>query len=209
MDMQDTWEEPAEIRTIEYSRHRTVLDMLTANEIKTSRKILEIGCNVGFSTYVFWREGLLKNKIYLGIDSDDKAIRKAISKAQEFSWQEIHFKTLSLEDAKKVYLGEMDIVIAEEILEHTCIKSSLTEIWTILKPGGVLVFSVPYKEKKSIGKKWGHLVFDLNEEKIGQLLNRTNFLSKKFYVKTLVWPRPDLPEKVMFVKTRKINRKKA
>lgn len=206
MPMEDTWTQPKEIQEIERKRHSNVLRMLEVEDLTKIANILEIGCHVGFSTYVFLEEGLLKDKEYLGIDIDESSLRKANEKKAEFGWINVRFMKLSLFDMNRVFSEEFDLVVVEEVLEHLdSINEPLKRIWQALRPHGLLILSVPYRETMEQGKRWGHKTYSIDEKEVRETLRKTGFSSERLTILDLAWPPPDAPEKVLFVRARKVN----
>lgn len=203
MLMENTWNEPKEIQEIEYSRHLTISRMIDAQKLRKISKILEVGCHVGFSTYVFVEEGVLRNREYIGIDIDEEALVQAEKKKAELGWNNIQFRKLSLFEINRFFYEEFDLVIAEEVLEHMDIHNALKCIWLVLKPCGSLVFSVPYKETKECSERWCHKICDLNETKIQEILIKTGFSLERFVIKDIVWPTPEPSEKILFANAKK------
>lgn len=199
--------ESKEIREIEYNRHSTIAKMLDTQDLAKVSRILEVGCHVGFSTHVFAKEAILENKEYVGIDIDADALREAEMKKSEFGWDNVQFRKLSLFDLDNLFFEEFDLVITEEVLEHTDIIKSLKCIWPVLKPHGLLIFSVPYKETKECGKRWGHKVYGLDERKIKKILEETGFSLDRFTILDVIWPPPEPSEKVLFVKANKVRKR--
>lgn len=203
--MENTWDQPKDIQEIEYKRHSNVLRVLEAEDLARISKILEIGCHVGFSTYVFSEEGLIKGKEYLGIDIDEVSVQKAEKKKAEFGWSNVRFMKLSLFDMNRVFAEEFDLVIIEEVLEHLdTLDKALKCIWQVLGLHGLLVLTVPYRETKEQGKRWAHKTYFIDKRKMRETLKKTGFSTERFTILDLTWPPPDASEKVLFARARKV-----
>jgi len=206
MPMEDTWTQPKEIQEIEHKRHSNVLRMLEVEDLTKIANILEIGCHVGFSTYVFLEEGLIRDKEYLGIDIDERSLRKADEKRAEFGWSNVRFMKLSLFDMNRIFSEEFDLIVVEEVLEHLdSINEPLKRIWQVLRPHGLLVLSVPYRETMEQGKRWGHKAYSIDKREMREILKKAGFSSERLTILDLTWPPPDAPEKVLFIRARKVD----
>lgn len=60
---------------------------------------------------------------------------------------------LDIQAPEAAWLGQMDFLISSDVLEHVCqpLQAAFDNLWRLLRPGGHLVFSVPYtREAKTV-----------------------------------------------------------
>jgi len=103
-------------------------------------KILDIGCGAGKNV-----EELSKIGLTWGIDNSSEAIKYCKKRG---------LKTVILGDAKSINFSSssFDIITLFDVLEHTDDRETLREVYRLLKPGGLLVISVPAFPK--LWSKW-------------------------------------------------------
>jgi SAM-dependent methyltransferase len=100
--------------------------------IGTGKRVLDLGCRSGALT-----RHLLEGNRVVGVDVDDHALAKAAALGIEPVQANVE-EPLPFEDAS------FDAVVAGELLEHLRFPDALVaEIRRVLRPGGVLVGSVP------------------------------------------------------------------
>jgi ubiquinone/menaquinone biosynthesis C-methylase UbiE len=139
---------------------------------KESDIILDVGCGEGFITSHF-----LKASFVVGLDLSKSSLKIAKQKLKANNVQFIRA------DATSIPLREssVDKAVVLEVLEHLPIESQqrlCREIDRVLKKGGTLIITVPYKEQINYtrcihcGKLtplWGHL-HSMDEGKVSELL---------------------------------------
>jgi ubiquinone/menaquinone biosynthesis C-methylase UbiE len=145
--------------------------------------ILDVGCGEGFVT-----SHLLKAKLVIGLEISEDLIKIAKQKLNANNIQFIRA------DATAIPLREssVDKVIMLEVLEHLPIESQqklCREIDRVLKKGGSLIVTVPYKEQITYtrcihcGKLtplWGHL-HSMDETKVSELLPPNYLLAATYH----------------------------
>lgn len=98
--------------------------------------ILDLGCSTGGHVSLWRREG---NHV-IGADTDEKAIATARMSQPNTVFYLLHDSLIPLPD------NSVDVVIMLDVIEHVeNEKITLTEIWRILKPGGRLILTTPYR----------------------------------------------------------------
>ena len=105
-------------------------------ELKDKEKILEVGCGNGYYLNLLNRLGL--SLTLVGIDNDDRALKDA----RKFIGDN-KVKLISA-DANKLPLAgsSFDKVIISEVIEHVESEQKvLSEIYRVLKPGGIMVLT--------------------------------------------------------------------
>lgn len=113
-----------------YSRR---LKLLKNNVTGSARKILDVGCGLGF----FLKEASEKGWSTLGIEPSKQAFEHAIKLGVD-----VVNDTLNLNNYKK--LGRFDVVHMHEVLEHVPDPEELIRMaWEMLEPGGVVLIISP------------------------------------------------------------------
>ncbi len=96
------------------------------------KRVLDLGCRTGAVT-----EHFLPGNEVVGVDVDEGALEQAAARGITTVWADI-------EELLPFEAGSFDVVVAGEILEHVRFSDQVVaEIARVLKPGGVLVGSVP------------------------------------------------------------------
>jgi len=148
---------------------------------KESDIILDVGCGEGFIT-----SHLLKASLVVGLDLSESSLKIA---KQKLKTNKIQFIRA---DVTAIPLREssVDKVAVLEVLEHLPTESQqrlCREIDRVLRRGGTLIITVPYKEQITYtrcihcGKLtplWGHL-HSMDEEKVRKLLPSSYMLIAK------------------------------
>lgn len=115
-----------------YHARKSIKLFLDENINKYRGLFLDFGCGrMPYREYIIQNSTIEK---YIGLDIENQIYQKE-SKPDIF-WDG---KRIPLDD------GSIDTVMATEVFEHISdIESALSEIYRVLKPGGVLYFTVPY-----------------------------------------------------------------
>lgn len=141
-------------------RSRTVLDLLSANR---GEKILDIGCGNARDILHILKKGAQ----VVGVDISEGMVFEA---QQELAKQGFGEVLLKVGDATRLDFsdGEFDKVLCSEVIEHIpAADKALSEMWRVLKPGGLLVLSTPNPKswygferyivwERILRKKWNH-----------------------------------------------------
>ena len=104
-------------------------------------KCLDVGCGGGILSEPMSRLGA----IVTGIDASEMAIKSAITHSRK-SRLDIDFKCMStgelIESDKFSLDNQFDVIIASEVIEHVSNRALfLSDISTLCKPGGLVVFT--------------------------------------------------------------------
>jgi SAM-dependent methyltransferase len=96
------------------------------------RRVLDLGCRYGALTRAY-----VQGNDVVGVDVDRDALAEAAKLGIETRWADVEHQ-LPFEDER------FDVVVAGELLEHVRDPERLVaEAWRLLRPGGLLVGSVP------------------------------------------------------------------
>ena len=102
--------------------------------------ILDVGCGSGWVAKVFLKKN--KKVISLDISKKNPSIVKKLYQSQN------HFPLVADSFKLPFQSDSVDCVIASEIIEHVIDpKQFLMELFRVVKKGGKVVISTPYKEK--------------------------------------------------------------
>jgi SAM-dependent methyltransferase len=117
--------------------HRKVAELVADYGSYPKTKLLDIGCWDGLATLEYGKEaGLTKSNLY-GIE--------VMPEQAKLANKVIQCKISDLEKNKFPFPSNFfDVVIANQVFEHLKnIYLPLSEIKRVIKPGGILIFSVP------------------------------------------------------------------
>lgn len=109
------------------------------NALPPRQKILDAGCGMGLNSFLAVR----KNHRVVGIDMDTEKIGLANTMSIAKGYQSASFRK---DDLTRLSLknNSFDTVMCFEVLEHIAQdRKAVSEISRVLKPGGVLLLSVP------------------------------------------------------------------
>jgi|GEM_PF-1794344 2-polyprenyl-3-methyl-5-hydroxy-6-metoxy-1,4-benzoquinol methylase len=176
MNQQNIWELKGSQLIRQIKRSEVIKHMLKHSKAKL---ILDVGCAEGFATSFLSQ----LSAYVIGIDIDE-SIKIAKDKVKDASF--IYASITHLPFRYQAF----EVVTCLEILEHLqnqAISEGIKEVNRVLKSGGILIISVPYKEEIAFtrcihcGKLtplWGHIqTFD--ENKVTSLLPENYILTEK------------------------------
>lgn len=169
---------PISVKNFTYFFHLKALSPFMENLSKLN--ILDVGCGVGTLSLFLAAQGA---KSILGLDLSQRAISQAVIARNALKLKNLTFKVQQL----KTKLGEFDLILASEIVEHIPNPKNFIKILSLnLKPGGSLLLTTPYAHNWLRHQGWlkkhdqiaGHLnIFDeaslleLFPEKTWQLIS--------------------------------------
>jgi acetyltransferase-like isoleucine patch superfamily enzyme len=125
-------------------------------------KVLDIGCGDGYVTNILRK----KCKQIIGIDYSDEAIceaRKLYSIDELF---QMNSTNIQFDEAS------FDKVLCLEVLEHLTVlqaKKTLSEVYRVLKPGGMLVGSTPLRTSPESSPLTYSHIYEYSEAELRQL----------------------------------------
>jgi SAM-dependent methyltransferase len=123
-----------------FSGRRVLLERLLQRHLPAVRSpaILDFGCGTGGNALAYAAFGPV-----VGIEPDRNALRFAKSRSAAARAYRITY-CRAVGTALPLRSGTFDVVVASDVLEHIADhEAAAREIARVLKPGGVLVFSVP------------------------------------------------------------------
>ena len=158
---------------------RRVIRSLLQQDINTSKVFVDIGGGVGDLCLDAIKDGSAPKSTVL-LDLSERTIKMARKYAQTLG---IHYSFV-VGDAQRLPFksATVDIACSRESLEHLPDDGvALKELERVLKPGGVAVLTVPFKERRGEKQKmWGHLrsytlesilsLIKLTELKVGRVV---------------------------------------
>lgn len=164
---------------------KTVLKLIGTGSLKKKNpdtRILESGFGNGTLILDLVNKGFNVK----GIDISEKNVKSIQNKLKK---GDLRADIVQGDILKTPFLDEeFDVIVACEILEHiTNIEEAVKEIGRILKPGGTLIISVPYRQKikfeecifcHKLTPRNGHL-HSFDREKLNGLFKKHNILSQK------------------------------
>ncbi len=104
---------------------------------KKNSQILDLGCGTGYMSVLLAKHGFH----VVAIDILKESLRCFHTLAKIHGIRQIHGDFFSLR------IDPVEAILCQEVLEHIQdVKSALTKMISFLKPGGVGLFCVPYRE---------------------------------------------------------------
>jgi ubiquinone/menaquinone biosynthesis C-methylase UbiE len=145
--------------------------------------ILDVGCAEGFVTSYFLKAGFV-----IGLELSEDSLKIAKQKLGAYNVQFIRADATAI----PIRASSIDKITVLEVLEHLPTESQqrlCREIDRVLRRGGALIITVPYKERITYtrciycGKLtplWGHL-HSMDEGKVSQLLPKNYALISSYH----------------------------
>ena len=158
MDCADPWE--ARSLAVHLERYRF------AARFVRDRQILDVACGVGYGSRLLADEG--RAEAVLGVDIDPETIRKA---REDYGSDHVAFVSSPAEelDTERVF----DVVCSMETIEHVVSPDRfMTKVESVLRPGGMLVCSVPITVSTDVNPYHLH---DFTRRSFRSLLRRHHF----------------------------------
>lgn len=120
------------------SLKRRAYKIIEGLELKRGDQIVDLGCGDGFFLYIF--SNLPLNLKLLGFDNDKRVLENA---RKNLSSKKIKLITGSI--TKMPFKNNcFKKIIMTEVLEHIAEdKKALSEVYRVLKPGGIFILTVP------------------------------------------------------------------
>ncbi len=119
----------------QYRARRRSQMLAETTDLKSGKKSLEIGCGTGMFTETFASTGAE----IIAVDISSPLLEKAKNR---INWGDnVQFIEKNFEDCE--VNGPFDIILGSSILHHLEVERSLSKIFNMLKPGGVVAFAEP------------------------------------------------------------------
>ena len=153
-----------------FKRYEYVLNMINPGML-----IGDFACGTGYGTAMMAQVG---KKIY-GCDIDNKTI--TIVKKRYGFYKNIVLLCNDLLDLDLPM--KLDLIASFETLEHFTeknIPNLLIKFNSMLRPGGILVFSVPYMQSETSCSQKHHRTFQIDEIRVKDWINRSEFCLQGF-----------------------------
>ena len=191
MDYIDHYRQDAEIfdyfeeRECKATEHeeRRVREYLRSLIPKGKNRILDVGSGGAWAA----KELAPDSDFFISFDLADKNVRKALEKFPHENHYGVVGDSLKLPFVKNVF----DVIIASEIIEHIVDPRLFVDgLLQILKPGGMLIISTPYKEKITYSQcihcnkmtpKNAHL-HSFDEEILNELSDKNLTKSSRYFI---------------------------
>jgi 2-polyprenyl-3-methyl-5-hydroxy-6-metoxy-1,4-benzoquinol methylase len=109
--------------------------IISGADLKPGLRVLEIGCGTGLFTEMFANTGAH----LVAVDISGELLKFA--HARKLTSDRVQFLEKRFEECSED--GPFDAVIGSSILHHLEIKDALFEIYSLLKPGGIMCFAEP------------------------------------------------------------------
>lgn len=123
-----------------------LLGYLDEGEFK-NRRLLDFGCGSGSSTMILAR--MFPHTQIVGIELEEKLLSIAQLRATYYGYKNIDFMISPNQDTLPPSIGYFDYVVLSAVYEHLLPRERetvLPQIWSIIKPGGILFFNqTPYR----------------------------------------------------------------
>lgn len=132
----------------------------------SGKRVLELGCGGGQVSIALARSGA----ICTGIDISSKQLEHAEEAARKKKIK-VKFIKMSISDLKKLKKGSYDIVISVFVLQYVKdLKQVLLSVKSVLKRGGIFVFSVDHPF---------YITIDPDTMKLSESYNKSGILTEK------------------------------
>lgn len=148
------------------------------NEIKNSKRILEIGCNKGYGCYFLATNSNKTSIIGVDINKQDLNYAKKEFKHNNIIFDEMNvFNKNSQKKIRELY-GRFNVIICIEVLEHIPpqkINIFFNGIRYLLDENGILFLSIPNKKIYDIDSFSKDHINEMDYGEILKLINKNNF----------------------------------
>lgn len=127
-----------------YRRAQSSLSGVVTDELQSNvtPRVLDVGCGSGWLSEMLGKRGFSVTALDMGLDSIRRAAERVKGNTGDVSFVLGDIYRLPFSD------GRFDAVAASEVLEHLDRpQEALSEIVRVVKPGGCIVVSTPYRER--------------------------------------------------------------
>lgn len=143
------------------------------------KRVLDVGCGIGDLSFLLAARGAE----VVGVELDEEKVERAAAIAQRWNFQQLRFVAGDVMRLDQMGLGQFDVITCIALLEHIQQDEDLlTQMLSLLRPGGLLVVEVPSATRKTIPEVEaadGHVRPGYFSDQLGTLLKRVGFRVKK------------------------------
>lgn len=153
-----------------YDRWKWLRQKLAPGPLRT----LDAGCGSGCFSFFAASTG---NEV-VGVDFPGPKIRKAAIRGRVLELSKLSFRAWDLRQLGAADLGLFDQILSFEVIEHIQNDAALIrDMAALLKPGGRLILTTPYKhyhrlwgDKLSVSEDGGHVRWGYTHEEMAEML---------------------------------------
>jgi ubiquinone/menaquinone biosynthesis C-methylase UbiE len=143
------------------------------------KRVLDVGCGIGDLSFLLAARGAE----VVGVELDEEKVERATAIARRWNFQQLRFIASDVMRLDQLGLGQFDVITCIALLEHIQQDEALlTQMLSLLRPGGLLVVEVPSATRKTIPEVEaadGHVRPGYFSDQLGALLRRVGFRVKK------------------------------
>lgn len=143
------------------------------------KRVLDVGCGIGDLSFLLAARGAE----VVGVELDEEKVERATAIARRWSFQQLRFVAGDVMRLDQMGLGQFDVITCIALLEHIQQDEALlTQMLSLLRPGGLLVVEVPSATRKTIPEVEaadGHVRPGYFSDQLGALLRRVGFRVRK------------------------------
>ena len=155
-----------------------VKDVLQSYQF-AGKRVLDVGCGIGDLSFLMAARGAE----VVGVELDEEKVERATAIARRWKFQQLRFIAGDVMRLDQMGLGQFDVITCIALLEHIQQDEALlTQMLSLLRPGGLLVVEVPSATRKTIPEVEaadGHVRPGYFSDQLGTLLKRVGFRVKK------------------------------
>ncbi len=143
------------------------------------KRVLDIGCGIGDLSFLLAARGAE----VVGVELDEEKVRRATAIARRWNFKQLRFIAGNVMKLNQMGLGQFDVITCIALLEHIeQDEALLSQVLSLLRPGGLFVIEVPSATRKTIPEVEaadGHVRPGYFSDELGALLRRVGFRVKK------------------------------
>lgn len=151
-------------------------DLINRIDLKNPKRILDIGCGPGNSTYAL-KERFFNSEI-IGIDSSDDMLKRA-----ENDYKDINFIKCSVPDELHMLNGKFDLIFSNACIHWIPNQEKLIcEIMKLLNSEGLFAVQIPFIQDAPFYEMLGKIVeLPKWKDRLGHIRNFYNLLPDEYY----------------------------
>lgn len=153
-----------------YVARRELIRRLIESSGRMFDRVLDYGCGPGSNADALAGDGIE----LIGLDASEDALEHAKATGEYARLLRSADETIPLPDAS------VDLILAADVLEHVDDKRALAEMYRTLKPGGVLVVTVPaHRWLWNWNDDYSHHLRRYEQDELEQRLSEAGFMVRK------------------------------